>query len=206
MCVTALLCLRIHTAGYCRGSNPQQTQRNKRTKKRKTKKRSKPPFLSPTQGRISLNPSTNTLSTGGFKNDSFATPQSFEPPQFDCINVGCETFLNDDTDKEYKCSHCLEPYLACNFDPKNSSLLFLVCKHRFCRQCIESMEVLQNCPIADCRGTNHGKSLFQLDEKLIKRIIKKSCSEVDSEAALNNGVITDDVAGSRRRNQSLTSG
>jgi hypothetical protein len=69
------------------------------------------------------------------------------------------------------------------------------------------MEGLQNCPIADCRGTNHGKSLFQLDEKLIKRIIeKKSSSESDGEAALNNSVITDDVAGSRRRNQSLTSG
>ncbi len=71
--------------------------------------------------------STNTLSTGGSKNDSFATPQSFESPQFDCINVGRETFLNDDTDKEYKCSHCLEPYLACNFVPKNPSLPFLVC-------------------------------------------------------------------------------
>ncbi len=68
------------------------------------------------------------------------------------------------------------------------------------------MERLQNCPIADCRGTNHGKSLFLLDEKLIKRIIEKSCSEVDGEAALNNGVITDDVAGSRHWNQSLTSG
>ncbi len=68
------------------------------------------------------------------------------------------------------------------------------------------MERLQNCPIADCQGTNHGKSLFQLDEKLIKRIIKKSFSEADDEAALNNGVITDDVAGSRRRNQLLTSG
>jgi hypothetical protein len=133
-----------------RGSNPQQTQRNKRTKKRKTKKRSKFPFLSPTQGRISPNPSTNTLSTYGFKNDSFATPQSFESPQFDCINVGRETFLNDDTDKEYKCSHCLEPYLACNFDPTNPSLPFLVCEHRFCQECIEIMEGLQNCPIADC--------------------------------------------------------
>ncbi len=68
------------------------------------------------------------------------------------------------------------------------------------------MEGLQNCPIADCRGTNHGKSLFQLDEKIIKRIIEKSCSEANGEAALNNGVITDDVAGSRRWNQSLTSG
>ena len=58
----------------------------------------------------------------------------------------------------------------------------------------------------NCQGTNHVKSLFQLDEKLIKRIIKKSCSEADGEAALNNGVITDDVAGSRRWNQSITSG
>jgi hypothetical protein len=107
-----------------RGSNPQQIQQNKRTKKGKTKKRSKPPFLSPTQGRISYNPSTNTLSTGGSMNDSFATPQSFESPQFDCINVGRETFLNDDTDKEYKYSHCLEPYLVCNFDPKINPFLF----------------------------------------------------------------------------------
>jgi hypothetical protein len=68
------------------------------------------------------------------------------------------------------------------------------------------MEGLQNCPIANRQGTNHGKSLFQLDKKLIKRIIKKSCSEADGEAALNNGVITDDVAGSRHQNQSLTSG
>ena len=67
------------------------------------------------------------------------------------------------------------------------------------------MEGLQNCLIANCRGTNHGKSLFQLDEKLIKRIIEKSCSEADGEAALNNGVITDDVAGSRHWNQLLTS-
>ncbi len=52
----------------------------------------------------------------------------------------------------------------------------------------------------------HGKSLFQLDEKLIKRIIEMSCSEADGEAAINNGVITDDVAGSRRWNQPLTSG
>jgi hypothetical protein len=127
-----------------RGSNPQQTQRNKRTKKRKTKKRSKSPFLSPTQGRISRNPSTNTLSTGGYKNDSFATPQSFESPQFDCINVGCETSLNDDTDKEYKCSHCLEPYSACNFDPKNPSLPFLVYEHRFCQECIKGIEGLSH--------------------------------------------------------------
>ena len=68
------------------------------------------------------------------------------------------------------------------------------------------MEVGQDCPITDCRGKNHGKSFFQLDEKLIKRIIEKSCSEADGEAALNNGVITDDVAGSRCRNQLLTSG
>ena len=65
----------------------------------------------------------------------------------------------------------------------------------------------QNCPITDCEGTNHGKSLFQLDEDLIRRIIVKSCFEKDSQSA-NNGVITDDVAGSSRRNQSqsLTSG
>jgi hypothetical protein len=64
----------------------------------------------------------------------------------------------------------------------------------------------QNCPITDCEGKKHGK--FQLDEELIRRIIEKSCSEEDGEPALNNGVITDDLAGSSRRNQSklLTSG
>ena len=70
------------------------------------------------------------------------------------------------------------------------------------------MEVGQDCPITDCRGKNHGKSFFQLDEELIRKIIEKSCSEEDSQSALNNGVITDNVAGSSRRNQShsLTSG
>jgi len=49
---------------------------------------------------------------------------------------------------------------------------------------------------------------FQLDEELVRRIIEKSCSEEDSQSALNSGVITDDVAGSSPRNQSqsLTSG
>ena len=68
------------------------------------------------------------------------------------------------------------------------------------------MEGGQDCPVNDCRGKNHGK--FQLDEELVRRIIEKSCSEEDSQSALNNGVITDDVAGSSPRNQSqsLTSG
>jgi hypothetical protein len=63
----------------------------------------------------------------------------------------------------------------------------------------------QDCPVTGCEGKNHGK--FQLDEELIRRIIEKSCSVEDSQSA-NNGVITDDVAGSSRRNQSqlLTSG
>ena len=63
----------------------------------------------------------------------------------------------------------------------------------------------QDCPVTDCEGKNHGN--FQLDEELIRRIIEKSCSVEDSQSA-NNDVITDDVAGSSRRNQSpsLTSG
>ncbi len=64
----------------------------------------------------------------------------------------------------------------------------------------------QDCPVTDCQGTNHGKSFFQLDEELIRRIINKSCSEVDCQSALNNGVDTDIVAGSSRGNQLLTSG
>jgi hypothetical protein len=65
----------------------------------------------------------------------------------------------------------------------------------------------QNCPITDCKGTNHGKIFFHLDEDLIRRIIVKSCFEKDSQSA-NSGVITDDVAGSSPQNQSqsLTSG
>ena len=70
------------------------------------------------------------------------------------------------------------------------------------------MKVGQDCPISDCQGKNPRKSFFQLDEELIRRIIEKSCSEEDGEPALNNGVITDDVAGGSRRIQtkSLTSG
>ncbi len=64
----------------------------------------------------------------------------------------------------------------------------------------------QDCLITDCQGTNHGKSFFQLDEELIRRIIEKSCSEEDGEPALNYGAVTDNVTGSSRRNQSLTSG
>jgi len=64
----------------------------------------------------------------------------------------------------------------------------------------------QDCPINDCRGKNHGT--FQLDEEQVRKIIEKSCSEEDSQSVLNNGVITNDVAGNSRRNQSqsLTSG
>ena len=63
----------------------------------------------------------------------------------------------------------------------------------------------QDCPINNCEGNNHGN--FQLDEELMRRIIVKSCSEKDRQSA-NNGVITDDVAGSSCWNQksSLTSG
>ena len=63
-----------------------------------------------------------------------------------------------------------------------------------------------DCPVTGCVGKNHGKS-FRSDDELIRRIIVKSCFEKDRQSA-NNGVITDDVAGSSRRNQtsSLTSG
>ena len=62
------------------------------------------------------------------------------------------------------------------------------------------MEGGQDCPITNCRGKNHDKSFFQWDEQLIIRIIKKRCSAEDGE-------VTDNVAGSSRRNQSsLTSG
>ncbi len=64
----------------------------------------------------------------------------------------------------------------------------------------------QDCPVTNCQGTNHGKRFFQLDEELIRRIIEKNCYEEDSQSALNNGVITDNVAGSSQGNQSLTSG
>ena len=64
----------------------------------------------------------------------------------------------------------------------------------------------QDCPINNCEGKNHRKD-FRSDDDLIRRIIVKSCVEKDGQSA-NNGVITDDVAGSSRRNQSssLTSG
>ncbi len=64
----------------------------------------------------------------------------------------------------------------------------------------------QDCPVNNCRGKNHGK--FQLDEDLVRKIIEKSCCEEDSQSVLNNGFITNDVAGSSRQNQlqSLTSG
>ncbi len=53
------------------------------------------------------------------------------------------------------------------------------------------MEGRQDCPITDCKGTNHDKNYFQLDEELMRRIIEKTCFEADGEAALNNGVVTD---------------
>ena len=64
----------------------------------------------------------------------------------------------------------------------------------------------QDCPMTNCPGKNNSKSFFQLDEELIRRIIEKSCYEEDSQSALNNGVVTDNVAGSSRGNQSLTYG
>jgi hypothetical protein len=68
------------------------------------------------------------------------------------------------------------------------------------------MQGAQDCPLTNCHGKKHGKIGFQPDEELMRRIIKKSCSEEDSQSALNNGDDTAKVAGSRRENQSLTSG
>jgi hypothetical protein len=55
--------------------------------------------------------------------------------------------------------------------------------------------VLHNCLMAKCQGKTCDNS-FRLDRELVYRIIRKSCIELESEA-LKNGVITDDVAGSR---------
>ncbi len=38
--------------------------------------------------------------------------------------------------------------------PQNPSLPFLICEHRFCRDCIEDMKGGQDCPIHHCRGKN----------------------------------------------------
>ncbi len=64
--------------------------------------------------------------------------------------------------------------------------------------------MLQNCLVAKCQGKTCDNS-FRLDQELIYRIIRKSCIESESEA-LKNGVITDDVAGSRSSKKLLTSG
>ena len=171
-----------------RGINPKK-RGEKRGKKRGRNTSSSPPY----GDLIRRTLSSNTLGT-------------YESPQFFAENVGPETFSNDVTDKEYKCSLCQVEYSACSYDPQNPSLPFLICEHRFCRDCIEDMKGGQDCPIHHCRGKNRGK--FQLDEELVRKIIEKSCCEEDSQSALNNGFITNDVAGSSRRNQSqsLTSG
>jgi len=142
---------------------------------------------------ISHNSSSNTLVT-------------YESPQFVSEYVGPEAFSNDVTGNEYKCSYCQVEYSACSYDPQNPSLPFLFCEHRFCRDFIETMKGGQDCPVNDCRGKNHGN--FQLDENLVKRIIEMRFSEEDSQLALNNDDITDDLAGSSSWNQSqsLTSG
>jgi hypothetical protein len=164
------------------------TRGGEKKKEKKRRDTSSPP---PHGSLISRNSSSNTVGT-------------YESPPFVPRNVGPETFSKDDTDNEYMCTYCRLEYSACSHDLQNPSLPFFNCGHRFCRDCIDSMEG-QNCPITDCEGKKHGK--FQLDEDLIRRIIVKSCFEKDSQSA-NNGVITDDVVGSSRRNQSpsLTSG
>ena len=176
-----------------RGTNPQQNQRNKRGKKNKEKNRRDTSSSPPHGSLISRNSSSNTVGT-------------YESPPFVPRNVGPETFSKDDTDNEYMCSYCRLEYLAFSNDLQNPSLPFLLCRHRFCRECINKMEGGQDCPVTGCVGKNHGKS-FRSDDELIRRIIVKSCFEKDRQSA-NNGVITDDVAGSSRRNQSssLTSG
>ncbi len=175
-----------------RGTNSQQNQRNKRGKKNKGKKRRDTSSSPPHGSLISRNSSSNTVGT-------------YESPPFIDRNVGLEIFSKDDTDNIYMCSFCQSEYSACSNDPQNPSLPFLFCGHRFCRECINNMGGGEDCPITDCPGKNHGK--FQLDEDLIRRIIVKSCFEKDRQSA-NNGVITDDVVGSSRWNQSqsLTSG
>ena len=154
----------------------------KKKEKKKRRTTSSPP---PHGSLISPNSSSNTVGT-------------HDSPPFVPRNVGPETFSKDDTDNEYMCSCCGSEYSACNSDLQNPSLPFLFCAHRFCRECINNMGGGQDCPINNCEGKNHGN--FQLDEELIRRIIEKSCSEEDSQSA-NNGVITDDVTGSNRRNQ-----
>jgi len=160
----------------------------------------------PAQG-ISCNPSSITLSTGG-SNISAGTPQSFVPPPFVSVNVRKEAFLNDDTDNEYNCSYCHESYMACPYEQgyqKNPSLPYPVCKHRFCQECVVNMNGSKNCPVDNCLETN-GEVLFKLDRELCRRIIMKSCKELDSEAELNKDDITNDEAGIRLPNQLLTSG
>jgi hypothetical protein len=177
-----------------RGTNPQQNQRNKRGKKNKEKNRRDTSSSLPHGSLISRNSSSNTVGT-------------FESPPFVPGNVGPETFSKDYTDNEYMCSYCRLEYSAFSNDLQNPSLPFLLCRHRFCRECINNMGGGQDCPITDCEGKNQNHGNFQLDEELIRRIIVKSCSEEDRQST-NNGVITDDVAGSSPRNQkqSLTSG
>jgi len=160
---------------------------------KKGKKRRDTSSSPPRGSLISRNSSSNTVGT-------------YESPPFVPRNVGPKTFSKDDTDNEYMCSYCWSEYSACNSDLQNPSLPVLFCGHRFCRECINNMGGGQDCPVTDCEGKNHGN--FQLDEELMRKIIVKSCSEEDSKSVLTNGVITDDVAGSSRRNQkqSLTSG
>ncbi len=91
-------------------------------------------------------------------------------------------------------------------DDKNPSVPFVSCGHRFCRECIlASTGELPNCLLAECGGRTYDNS-FKVDQELVNRIIKKSCFVSDSEAASKNGVITDDVVGSRSTNKLLTSG
>ena len=85
------------------------------------------------------------------RNSSSNTVGTYESPPFVPRNVGPETFSKDDTDNEYMCSYCRLEYSACSHDLQNPSLPFLFCGHRFCRDCIDSMEG-QNCPITDCEG------------------------------------------------------
>ncbi len=81
-----------------KGINPKK-RGGKRGEKRRRNTSSSPPY----GDLIRRTSSSNTLGT-------------YESPQFFPENVGPETFSNDVTDKEYKCSLCQVEYSACSYD------------------------------------------------------------------------------------------
>jgi len=175
-----------------------------------------PPPPPPAQGKSGSNVATGERHTpppaeGRISRTSSATSiGTFESPPFDCANVRQEDSF-ENTDKEYKCSLCLEIFLGCYFDAKNPSVSFDTCDHRFCRECIlASKEKLPNCLVAGCDGKTCD-DVFRQDDELIRRIIKESCSVSDREVESKNKGIAANVAGSRStkkscKKKSLTSG